>query len=134
MKIFFDGPKNSPLLVVLTHGAATPMDTPFMDFFASDPAKHGLRVVRFEFPYMTKQRISGNKTPPNSTSILLETWHEILSKLRSKSLIIGGKSMGGRIASMVADELGVSGLVCLSYPFHPPGKPEKVLIKHLEKF
>lgn len=131
MKILFDGPKNSPLLIVLTHGATTPMDTPFMNFFALGLAKHGLRVARFEFPYMAKQRISGNKTPPNSTSILLETWHEILSKLRSKSLIIGGKSMGGRIASMIADESGVSGLVCLGYPFHPPGKPEKVRIKHL---
>ena len=48
------------------------------------------------------------------------------------SLVIGGKSLGGRIASMVADEVGARGLVCLGYPFHPPGKPEQLRTKHLE--
>ena len=46
--------------------------------------------------------------------------------------MIGGKSLGGRIASMAADEAGVAGLVCLGYPFHPPGKPERLRTKHLE--
>ena len=49
-----------------------------------------------------------------------------------EQLVIGGKSMGGRIASMVADDLGVRGLVCLGYPFHPPGNPEKLRTAHLE--
>jgi hypothetical protein len=68
--------------------------------------------------------------------VLRESWHDAIRALSGKegpgSLVIGGKSMGGRIASMVADEAGVLGLVCLGYPFHPPGQPRKLRVAHLE--
>jgi predicted alpha/beta-hydrolase family hydrolase len=63
--------------------------------------------------------------------VLLDTWRAVVAELGAGSLVIGGKSMGGRMASLVADELGVRGLVCLGYPFHPPGKPTQLRTAHL---
>jgi predicted alpha/beta-hydrolase family hydrolase len=129
--IIFDGPKNAPFSVALAHGAGAPMDTHFMAFFAEGLAVRGYRVARFEFPYMVERRTSGKKRPPNTVKLLLETWHQIIAELGAEKLVIGGKSMGGRIASMVADEARVKGLVCLGYPFHPSGRPDKLRIDHL---
>ena len=92
-----------------------------------------VRVVRFEFPYMAARRSSGKRGAPDREPILLESWRSIVAKLGDPArLVIGGKSMGGRIASMVADEAGVAGLVCFGYPFHPPGNPARTRVKHLE--
>jgi len=131
--IIFNGPKKSPFLVALAHGAGAPMDSHFMTFFAEGLAQQGTRVARFEFPYMLEQRRSGKKRSPNTVKILLYTWHQVIAELGAEKLIIGGKSMGGRIASMVADEAGVKGLVCLGYPFHPHGMPDKLRTDHLRK-
>lgn len=120
--------------IVLAHGAGAPMDSPFMNAIAAGLADGGLRVVRFEFPYMAQRRMDGKKRGPNTAAILLDTWRTIVAEQPNPgATFIGGKSMGGRIASMVADELGVSGVVCFGYPFHPPGKPEKVRTEHLER-
>ena len=109
------------------------MDSPFMQAFAEGLATRGLRAARFEFPYMVERRNTGKKMPPNRAPILMQTWHAVIDGLGPpERLIIGGKSMGGRIASMVADETQVKGLVCLGYPFHPPGKPEKIRVEHLQ--
>jgi len=131
-KIILNGPKNFQFSVALAHGAGTPMDAHFMTFFAEGLAAHGARVIRFEFPYMYERRISGKKLLPNKIELLLETWHQIIDQLGTEKLIIGGKSLGGRVASMVADEVGVMGLVCLGYPFHPFNRPDKLRIKHLK--
>ena len=128
----FDGPENAEKTIVLAHGAGAAMDSEFMDFFAAGLAGEGLRVARFEFPYMIKRRADGKRRPPDRAPVLLETCLQVAADLGPENLIIGGKSMGGRIASMVADEAGVAGLVCLGYPFHPPGKPEKLRTEHLE--
>ena len=70
---------------------------------------------------------------PDREPVLLEAWKEIVKELGGGArLVLGGKSMGGRIASMVADEVGARGLVCLGYPFHPPGRPDRLRTKHLE--
>src|SRR4051812_32124678 len=106
------------MTIVLAHGAGVGMDTPFMNFFAEGLAKNGYRVARFEFPYMAARRIDGTRKPPDREPTLRETWLNVIGKLRSKRLVIGGKSMGGRIASLVADEAKVAGLICLGYPFH----------------
>ena len=129
--LLIDGPKNAAITIALAHGAGAHMDSPFMDYFADGLAAEGFRVARFEFPYMVQRRLDGTRRPPNTAKILLETWGAVIAELGAENLIVGGKSMGGRIASMVADEAGVSGLVCLGYPFHPPGKPEKTRIEHL---
>jgi len=119
------------LTFAFTHGAGAPMDTPFMDFFAAGLAARGWRVVRFEFPYMARRRSDGKRRPPDRQPVLLETWQQVIEALGPEKLIIGGKSMGGRMASLVAEEAGVRGLACLGYPFHPAGKPERLRTEHL---
>ena len=121
--LLFDGPKKAALTVALAHGAGAHMDSPFMTEFAEGLGAVGFRVARFEFPYMTKRRETGSRRPPDRAPVLLEAWRAVIHELGAENLVIGGKSMGGRIASMVADETGVRGLVCLGYPFHGPGKP-----------
>ena len=130
--LLFDGPETAVTTIALAHGAGAPMDTPFMTAFSEGLAARGFRVVRFEFPYMAERRTGGKKRPPNPARVLNECWQAVIDHLGSDNLIISGKSMGGRYASMIADAAGVRGLVCLGYPFHPPGKPEKLRVEHLQ--
>ena len=121
--------------VVLAHGAGAPMDTPFMNSVAEGIAELGMLVSRFEFPYMAMRRTDGKRRGPDGPKTLLETWRNVISETSGKlPLFIGGKSMGGRIATMVADEPEISGVICFGYPFHPPGRPEKLRTGHLESF
>jgi predicted alpha/beta-hydrolase family hydrolase len=132
-EFLFDGPVRARPTIVLAHGAGAAMDSPFMNTIAVGLAREGLRVARFEFPYMRSRRDGGKGGAPDREPVLLEAWRGIIAKLGGGDrLIIGGKSMGGRIASMVADETQVRGLVCLGYPFHPPGKLQQLRVKHLE--
>lgn len=131
-EILFDGPDDAVLTLALAHGAGAPMDSPFMAAFAEGLGARGLRVARFEFPYMALRRSEGRKKPPDREPVLLESWRAVIERLGPDRLAIGGKSMGGRMASLVADETGVQALVCLGYPFHPPGKPERLRTAHLE--
>jgi predicted alpha/beta-hydrolase family hydrolase len=130
-KLLFNGPNTAPITFALAHGAGSLMDSPYMNYFADGLAAQNFRVARFNFPYMAERMKDGKRRPPNTAKILLATWQDVISELSAENLIIGGKSMGGRIASMVADEMGVRGLACLGYPFHPPGKPEKLRTEHL---
>jgi uncharacterized protein len=131
-EILFDGPDEAPHTLVLAHGAGGPMDSGFMTTVARGVADRGFRVARFEFPYMHAQRLGARRGAPDREPVLRESWLETIQRLGGGGrLAIGGKSMGGRIASMVADEAAVRGLVCLGYPFHPPGKPEKLRTAHL---
>jgi uncharacterized protein len=132
-KILMDGPKGAKQTIALAHGAGAPMDTPFMDTFALGLAARGYRVARFEFPYMADRRQNGTKRPPDREPVLRETWLKVAAKLGRNHLVIGGKSMGGRIASLIADEAAVTGLVCLGYPFHPTGKPDQLRVAHLQR-
>ncbi|HMA15237.1 MAG: alpha/beta family hydrolase [Bacteroidota bacterium] len=130
--LLIDGPAGpAPLTFAFAHGAGAPMDTPFMSFFAEGLAARGRRVVRFEFPYMAARRQGGRRPPPDRQPVLLETWRAVIAHLGAETLVIGGKSMGGRMASLLADEAGVAGLACLGYPFHPTGKPERLRTEHL---
>ena len=132
--ILLNGPHDAALTLVLAHGAGALMDSLFMDAFAEGIAAGGFRVARFEFPYMAQRRETGKKRPPDRAPVLEATWHKVIDHLGSPAnTVIGGKSMGGRIASMIADDAGVAGLVCLGYPFHPPGKPERTRTAHLEE-
>lgn len=118
---------------VFAHGAGAPMDHSFMNTIAEGLAANGILVSRFEFPYMAKRRETGKGGGPGSPKVLLQTWRDVIKEQKKDlPLFIGGKSMGGRIASMVADESGVAGVICLGYPFHPPGKPEKLRTEHLK--
>lgn len=110
------------------------MDSPMLTTIAQTIAEQGIRVVRFEFPYMAARRAGTKKGgAPDRQPILLETWRRVVEEHGGGAkLVIGGQSMGGRIASMIADEAGVRALVCFSYPWHPPGKPEQPRTAHLE--
>jgi predicted alpha/beta-hydrolase family hydrolase len=131
-EFLFDGPKTAAITLVLAHGAGGPMDSPFMETIAEGVARGGIRVARFEFSYMRRRRATGKGGAPDPGPALMQSWRDTIEKLGGgKQLVIGGKSLGGRIASMVADEMGVRGLICLGYPFHPPGTPEQTRTQHL---
>ncbi|WP_077047752.1 alpha/beta family hydrolase [Pseudomonas sp. KK4] len=120
--------------LILAHGAGAPMDSDWMNDMAARLAALGINVLRFEFPYMAQRRVDGGKRPPNPAPKLLECWREVYAQVRrhvAGPLAIGGKSMGGRMASLLADELGADALVCLGYPFYAVGKPEKPRVEHL---
>jgi predicted alpha/beta-hydrolase family hydrolase len=132
IRFLADGPERARATLVLAHGAGAPMDSPFLAYFAQTLAARGIRVVRFEFPYMAARR-EGRRPPPDREPVLLDCWRQAIAELGGgNGLVIGGKSLGGRMASRVADAAGVRGLVCLGYPFHPPGKPESLRVDHLE--
>lgn len=133
MNYLSDGPPRSKHTFLFAHGAGGAMDTPFMNQVARGLAEKGIRVVRFEFPYMAARR-EGKKTgAPDRQPVLLESWKQAIADHGGgSSVFIGGKSLGGRMASMVADEMAVRGLICFGYPFHPPGKPERTRTAHLE--
>jgi len=131
-----DTPKGGKtgLSIVLAHGAGAGMDSPFMQRMAEALAAASFRVVRFEFPYMQESRTTRKRSRPDPPGVLEETWTRVIEQIGpAGDLVIGGKSMGGRIASMVADQAGVKGLVCLGYPFHPAGRPDSLRVAHLEK-
>ena len=120
--------------LILAHGAGAPMDSGWMSDMAARLAASGINVLRFEFPYMAQRRVDGGKRPPNPAPKLLECWREVYAVVRrhvAGRLAIGGKSMGGRMASLLADELEADALVCLGYPFYAVGKPEKPRVEHL---
>lgn len=130
--VLVDGPGDAAWTVALAHGAGAPMDSPFLTEVAAGLARRGIRVVRFEFPYMARRRSEGRKAPPDRAPVLLETWRSVIAEHgRPGRLVIGGKSMGGRMASLVADETGVDGLLVFGFPFHAPGKPAEGRIGHL---
>lgn len=127
-----DGPENAAITFVCAHGAGAPMDSPFMNEIALSVAGADIRVVRFEFPYMQKRRADGRRRGPDRMPVLQQTWLDVCKNI-SGPFVIGGKSMGGRVASMLVGESGAVGCVCLGYPFHPAGKPDKLRIEHLKQ-
>ena len=112
---------------LFAHGAGAGMNAPFMTAVARGLEARRIRVVRFEFPYM-----AAGRRVPDREPVLLQAWRDVVAEHGGgEAVAIGGKSLGGRMASMVADELRVRALVCFGYPFHPPGKPEKTRTAHL---
>ncbi len=127
-ELLFDGPADGPP-IALAHGAGVGPQHIAMVTLARELASHGLRVVRFAFPYMAAGRKAPDREP-----VLIDMWRAVIAALGDPSrLAIAGRSMGGRIASMVADDCGVRALVCFAYPFHPPGKPERLRTAHLDE-
>jgi uncharacterized protein len=117
--------------IILAHGAGQGMHSPFMSYFHTELAKHGFLSVKFEFEYM-----EGKRRVPDPQPKLQSRYRSMVERVIAdhgpKRLIIGGKSMGGRVASYIAgDTPGVTGLVFLGYPLHPPGKQDQLRDQHL---
>ena len=132
----FDGPPDAGVTILLAHGAGAPMDSAWLNASAGALATVGLRVARFEFDYMAARRDAGTRKPPPRAEMLRSEYVAAIDALDAAGLtVIGGKSMGGRVASMVADKLHaggkIAGLLCLGYPFHPVGKPDQLRTAHL---
>lgn len=135
-EILWDTPAEYTSTLVLGHGAGAAMDSAGMNDAARVIASRGIRVARFEFAYMAGRRVGVRKPPPRAETLIGE-YRDALAQVATEGpVFIGGRSMGGRVASMLADEAfaagTVRGLVCLGYPFHPPGKPEQLRTAHLE--
>jgi predicted alpha/beta-hydrolase family hydrolase len=127
-----DGPAKATCSILLGHGAGAPMDSPAMTAIAKSLSDAGFRVARFEFDYMASRRTSSGRKPPPRAETLKPEYVAAIAALKARGpLIIGGKSMGGRVASMIADEQHAAGLLCLGYPFHPVGKPTQLRTAHL---
>jgi predicted alpha/beta-hydrolase family hydrolase len=130
-----EGPAKGPAPgLVLAHGAGAGQASPFMTKVARGMADRGIATATFDFPYMRARR-----KLPDPPHVLENAWREALDAARSQlpasQIVIGGKSMGGRIASQVAAQgaPGISGLVFLGYPLHPPGKPLQRRDAHLPR-
>jgi predicted alpha/beta-hydrolase family hydrolase len=134
--ILFDGPEDARITILLAHGAGAPMDSASMNATTKALVARGFRVARFEFGYMAGRRTEvGKKPPPKAEKVMPEYLAAVADLGAAGPLIIGGKSMGGRVASMVADQLytegRIAGLLCIGYPFHPPGRPDQLRTAHL---
>lgn len=139
MKILTEHPKNvstKPIAeFIFAHGAGANKDSDFMRDMTIALLELNIQVVRFDFPYMLKAVETGKRYPPNKMSVLQDDFANIITRRdRSLPLFIGGKSMGGRVATMLNDYNEVNGIICFGYPFHPPGKPEKKRTSHLYDF
>lgn len=135
------GNPDTTCLYVFAHGAGAPMTSPWMDEFTNHLANANLSIIRFEFKYMAARRCGTRKPPPRADRLTGEFAAVIDDVIENhlrpnQKLVIGGKSMGGRVASLIAGDLfrdsRINGLACASYPFHPPGKPENLRTAHLE--
>ena len=135
--LLWTGPATSDRVLVLAHGAGAPMDSPWMDDLAARLAERDVRVARFEFAYMAARR-DGLRRPAPRAELARDEYRAAIAAVREETdaaPVIGGKSFGGRVASLLADELfaagAIQGLVCLGYPFHPMGKAEQLRTAHL---
>ena len=133
MHILWSGPDDAATTLVLAHSAGAPMDSPWLEAMSGMLGERGIRTARFEFAYMAARR-EGRRPPPPKAELSMGEYRDAVAQVREtagEAVLIGGKSYGGRVASMVADELEVAGLVCLGYPFHPPQRPEQLRTAHL---
>lgn len=138
--LIITGPSDAPVYL-LAHGAGANCESAFLTQIAQLLDERRIRTVRFDFSFMASRRVSGRRRPPPKAELLVD---ELLEKIdvaaeiaNGAPLFIGGKSMGGRIATLVADRLcsehRISGCICLGYPFHPPGKPDRLRTDHLQQ-
>ncbi len=119
---------------VFAHGAGADMNHEFMQQVSNALVAKQISVLRFNFPFMDKRALDGKRRPPDRMPNLLSCYNEVITSITSKlPIFIGGKSMGSRVAAMVANEHfeRVSGVICLGYPFHPPGKADKLRLEPL---
>ena len=127
------GPTDAQHRFVFAHGAGAGMRSQFMERVADGLGERGIATMRFEFPYMHARASAARRwSAPDKPEVLQETWRSVVAAVGGgPGVVVGGKSMGGRIATMIADEVGARGVVCFGYPFHPEGKPKVLRTAHL---
>lgn len=138
MELLINGPNDGPVFM-LAHGAGADMNSEFLTQIAQGLALNGIRVMRFNFPYMIKSAQDGKRRPPDRAPKLLAAYQDVIEKIvqqTNKPLVIGGKSMGGRMATMLTEQLGLNnnyilGTACIGFPFHAPKKDPKDRLDHL---
>lgn len=139
-QVLINGAADAPNRVLLAHGAGAGMEHSVMASIAEGLADARIQVVRFEFPFMQKTRLDGRRRPPDRTPALIASWQEMVREFAHPRLFLAGKSLGGRMASLVVDELRVelgaealspAGLIMLGFPFTPPNKPAQFRGDHL---
>ncbi len=117
--------------VILAPGAGAGMNSPFMVFFHNELAQRGFATVKFDFEYMEQKRHVPDPQP-KLRDRYRQVIEEVAADLKPKRIVVGGKSMGGRVSSYIAGEMDiVAGLVFLGYPLHPPGKMDQLRDEHL---
>jgi uncharacterized protein len=137
--LVYSAPADADVSLILGHGAGAGQNSPFMVKFATALASRGIETITFNFAYT-----EAGRRVPDRNDRLEAAWRRVIAAYRSgefgaqaRRLAIGGKSMGGRIASQVAaadgDSEGIAGLVFLGYPLHPPGRPDKLRSAHLPR-
>jgi len=131
--LLWDGPPGAAVTVLLAAGAGADCRSEFLQRTAETLAQAGLRIARFDFPYM-QQRAAGPRRGPDPTPVLLACMRAAAAAtgVPPARLVLAGKSMGGRMATMLADELQVAGVVVFGYPFHPPKQPAQLRTAHLQ--
>jgi uncharacterized protein len=130
------GPARALATLILAHGAGAPQSSVFMVAFAEGLARRGCHAVTFNFPYTEQGRRLPDRAPT-----LEACFRDVIAAVRARPdlaaapLVIGGKSMGGRMASHLAAQgvADLAGLVALGYPLHPPGRPEQRRAEHLAR-
>lgn len=139
MELIQNGPTDGPVYV-FAHGAGADMNSELMTQVAEKWANKGIRVIRFNFPYMIKRAEDGKRRPPDRAPKLLAAYENVIKQLNCP-VVIGGKSMGGRMSSMLLAEnalreesarLPILGSACLGFPFHAPAKDPKDRLDHLK--
>ena len=134
MELIYNGPVDGPLFL-FAHGAGAPATSDNMEIIAKGLAEQGIRVARFNFPYMQQRVDNGTRRPPERAPKLIAQFQSLIESIE-QPMVIGGKSMGGRMASLVASELiddshtNIKGIACVGFPFHPANQPEKLRTEH----
>ena len=133
--ILINGPKEAKNILLLAHGAGAPMDSVFMNTISGGLNKNGIITIRFEFPYMAKKRL-GKNTFPDKFDELCTFYNKIYLNIKkinpNKNIWLGGKSMGGRVSTVISRSLDIKGVIVFGYPFHPINKLDKIRLESLK--
>lgn len=128
-EVICEGAVDAPVRILLAHGAGAGMEHAFLAELSRLLAGPDIEVVRFNFPYMSKRTQDGKRRPPDRQPVLLAHWREMVREFAHPRLFLAGKSMGGRMAAEISDEIycemNAAGLLILGYPFHPPARPDR---------
>ncbi|HEX5050669.1 MAG TPA: alpha/beta fold hydrolase [Planctomycetota bacterium] len=129
-EILRDGPAGAAVTIVLAHGAGAGMEHPFLAAVAAGLGAAGFAVLRFEFPHQHEAR-HGMRRGPDRLPVLQDCFRDVVREHARPPFVLAGKSMGGRVATTIADGLGAAGVIVFGYPFHPPRRPTQLRTAHL---